>query len=100
MGVRMARSSTSSRLTARNAGVLALGLAAALCPSARAQGPAGKPDIAAEPPTVAKECGETNVGATPLPNSALALQKRQQVKILAIGASSAAVLGLGRDGNP
>ena len=52
---------------------------------------AGKPDIAPEPPAVAKECGETNVGATPLPNSALALQKRQQVKILAIGASAGPV---------
>jgi acyl-CoA thioesterase-1 len=85
---------------ASTAGVLALGLTAALCQSAWAQGEAGKPDIEPEPPMVAKECGETNVGATPLPNSALALQKRQQVKILAIGASSAAVLGLGRDGNP
>ena len=37
----------------------------------------------------------------PLPNSALALQQRKKVKILAIGASSAAVLGgWRRDGNP
>ena len=41
-----------------------------------------------------------HVGATPLPNSALALQKRKKIKILAIGASSAAMLGMGRDGNP
>jgi lysophospholipase L1-like esterase len=96
----MARSSTSSPLIVSKLSVLALGLTAALYQSAWAQGAAGKPDIAPEPPAVAKECGETNVGATPLPNSALALQKRQQVKILAIGASSATALGLGRDGNP
>jgi acyl-CoA thioesterase I len=96
----MARSSTSSHVIAGKAAVLALALTTALCAGASAQGAAGKPDIAPEPPTVAKECGETNVGATPLPNSALALQQRQLVKILAIGASSAAVLGLGRDGNP
>ena len=81
-------------------GVLALGLTAALWQSAWAQGAPGTPDITPEPPAVAKECGETSVGATPLPNSALALEKRKQVKILAIGASSAAMLGVGRDGNP
>jgi acyl-CoA thioesterase-1 len=97
----MARSSTSSRLIASKAGMLALGLTAALCQGAWAQGAAGKPESVPEPPAVAKECGETTtVGATPLPNSALALQKRQKVKILAIGAFSAAVLGVGRDGNP
>ena len=72
----------------------------ALCQVAWAQGAAGKPETAPEPPAVAKECGETSVGVTPLPNSALALQKRKKIKILAIGASSAAVLGMGRDGNP
>jgi lysophospholipase L1-like esterase len=96
----MAESSTGSRLIVGRAGVLVLGLAAALCQGAWAQSATGKPDVAPEPPPVAKECGETNIGATPLPNSAVALQKRQQVKILAIGASSAAVLGVGRDGNP
>ena len=96
----MARSPTSRRLIAKTAGAVALALAAALCQNASAQTDPGKPETAPEPPSVAKECGETNVGATALPNSALALQKRQQVKILAIGASSAAVLGVGRDGNP
>ena len=100
MGVRMAGSSASSRPIIGKVGVLALGLTAALWQSAWAQGAPGTPDITPEPPAVAKECGETSVGATPLPNSALALEKRKQVKILAIGASSAAVLGLGRDGNP
>ena len=100
MGVRMAESSASSRLIVGKVGVLALGLTAALWQSAWAQSAPGTPDITPEPPAVAKECGETSVGATPLPNSALALQKRKQVKILAIGASSAAVLGVGRDGNP
>jgi lysophospholipase L1-like esterase len=54
----------------------------------------------AEPPAVAKECGETRVSDTPLPNSAVALQQRKKIKILAIGASSAAVLGAGRGGPP
>jgi lysophospholipase L1-like esterase len=53
-----------------------------------------------EPPAVGKECGEARVGDTPLPNSAIALQQRKKVKILAIGASSAAVLGMGRGGSP
>ena len=52
-----------------------------------------------EPPAVAKECGEAGVSDTPLPNSASALQQRKKIKILAIGASSAAVLRHGRDGN-
>ena len=53
MGVGMAGSSTSSRLIAGRLGVLALGLTAALCQSAWAQGgAAGKPDIAPEPPVV------------------------------------------------
>ena len=80
--------------------MLALGLTLGMCKSAWAQGAADKPDSAPEPPAVSKECGETTFGVTLLPNSALALQKRKQVKILAIGASSAAVLGVGRDGNP
>lgn len=53
-----------------------------------------------EPPAIGKECGETRVVDTPLPNSALALQQRKKIKILAIGASSAAVLGMGRSGTP
>lgn len=82
------------------AGLLALGLAAVLCQGAWAQGTAGGPDSTPEAPSVSKECGETSVGVTPLPNSAQALQKRKTVKILAIGASSVAVLGTGHDGNP
>jgi len=53
-----------------------------------------------EPPAVAKECGDAWIGNTSLPNSASALQQRKQIKILAIGASSAAVLGMGRGGTP
>jgi lysophospholipase L1-like esterase len=52
------------------------------------------------PPAVSKECGESGVTDRPLPNSAAALQQRRRVKILAIGASSTAVLGLGRNGSP
>jgi acyl-CoA thioesterase I len=52
------------------------------------------------PPPVAKECGDATVVDHPLPNSAAALQQRKHLKILAIGSSPRAVLGLGRDGNP
>jgi len=64
----------------------------------------GSPPVAAqappEPPAVGKECGEARFGDRPLPNSAAALQQRKRIKILAIGASSTAVLGIGRNGNP
>lgn len=53
-----------------------------------------------EPPAVGKECGDARVSDTPLPNTALALQQRKQIKILAIGASSSAVLGADRGGKP
>lgn len=53
-----------------------------------------------EPPAMGKECGEARFIDTPLPNSALALQQRKKIKLLAIGASSAAVLGMGRSGTP
>jgi lysophospholipase L1-like esterase len=52
------------------------------------------------PPAISKECGEAASGESPLPNSAAALQKRKRVRILAIGSSSTAVLGLGRNGSP
>jgi acyl-CoA thioesterase I len=53
-----------------------------------------------EPPPIGKECGETRLSDSPLPNSTMALQQRQKIKILAIGASSTAVLGMGRGGTP
>lgn len=56
----------------------------------------GTPEL----PAVAKECGEASFGEAPLPNSAIALQERKQIKILAIGASSTAVLGWRREGKP
>ena len=52
------------------------------------------------PPVVSKECGEPGIADRPLPNSATALQQRKRIKILAIGASSTAVLGMGRNGSP
>lgn len=52
-----------------------------------------------EPPGVAKECGSANTANTPLPNSAKALEKDKKLKILAIGASSTAVLGTNREGS-
>jgi lysophospholipase L1-like esterase len=68
------------------AGVLALGPAAATAQVA--------------PPPMAKECGDPTVDDHPLPNSAAALQLRKRLKILAIGSSPKAVLGLGRRGSP
>jgi lysophospholipase L1-like esterase len=53
-----------------------------------------------EPPAVAKECGEAGLTDKPLPNSAAALQQRRRIRLLAIGASSTAVLGTGRSGHP
>ena len=53
-----------------------------------------------ELPPVAKECGEVGSGETPLPNSAVALQERKKIKILAIGSSGTDVLGSGREGGP
>ena len=53
-----------------------------------------------ELPPIAKECGEARGSDAPLPNSAIALQQRKKIKIMAIGASSTAVLGMGRGGTP
>jgi lysophospholipase L1-like esterase len=71
-------------------------LAAGLALAAGAAVAEGPPD----PPIVAKECGEARFADKPLPNSAAALQKRKRIKILAIGASSTAVLGYERGGTP
>jgi lysophospholipase L1-like esterase len=71
-------------------------LAAGLALAAWAVAAEGPPD----PPPVAKECGEARFADKPLPNSAAALQKRKRIRILAIGASSTAVLGFGRGGRP
>ena len=51
-------------------------------------------------PTVSKECGEIAAAATPLPHGATALRERKQLKILAIGSSSASMLGGTRDAMP
>src|SRR5262245_62661355 len=76
------------------AALLAAGLALATISAA------AETASAPTPPTVSKECGESGVTDRPLPNSAAALQQRKRVKILAIGSSSTAVLGLGRNGSP
>ena len=78
--------------------LLALAVSAGVCVGALAQNPPGQ--NAPEPPPVAKECGEAGSSDTPLPNSAIALQQRNKIKILAIGASSTAVLGWRREGGP
>ena len=51
-------------------------------------------------PTVSKECGEIAAADTPLPHGATALRERKQLKILAIGSSSASMLGGTRDAMP
>jgi acyl-CoA thioesterase I len=61
-------------------------------------GAAAEAEVA--PPPVSKECGEPGIADRPLPYSAAALQQRKRIKILAIGASSTAVLGMGRNGSP
>jgi lysophospholipase L1-like esterase len=60
----------------------------------------GAAEMAPAPPAISKECGDAAVADHPLPNSSVALQQRKRIKILAIGSSSTAVLGLGRDGSP
>jgi lysophospholipase L1-like esterase len=75
-------------------------LAALLAAALALASPRVGAEIAPTPPSVSKECGDSGVTDRPLPNSAAALQQRKRVRILAIGASSTAVLGLGRDGSP
>src|SRR6476620_10450868 len=100
MGVRVERSTKSSGLTMRGWCLTALFMASALIQCAWAQTPATKAESTPQPPAVTNDCGEPKVAVTPLPNSALALQKHQKIKILAIGSSAAAVLGMMHDGNP
>jgi lysophospholipase L1-like esterase len=78
------------------------GIVAALAGLAFATGVGGTAFAQSTPelPAVAKECGEASASETPLPNSAVALQERKKIKILAIGASSTAVLGWQREGGP
>ena len=92
MDVRMARSA----IVLRGIGVLFAIAAAFLTAAHRAP---AQPNVP-EAPAVPKECGEAIISETPLPNSANALQQRKTLKILAIGASSAAMLGTGHGGTP
>lgn len=93
MGIGMERTAKRIGLAPALAALLAAGLALGVVGRVAAQAPP-------EPPAVAKECGEARISDTPLPNSSTALQQRKKIKIVAIGASSAAVLGVGRIGNP
>lgn len=81
----------------RWAGLVSLALGTGLCSGVAAQDP---PARLPDPPAIAKECGDASVAETPLPNSALALQQRKQIRILAIGSSSTAVVGWRREGGP
>ena len=53
-----------------------------------------------QPPAVPPECGSLAGAGLALPNSALAIQNRKQLRILAIGAAAAPVVGSSRDGKP
>jgi hypothetical protein len=75
-------------------------LAALLAAALAVLPPEAAGETAPAPPAVSKECGEPGIADRPLPNSSAALQQRKRIKILAIGASSTAVLGLGRNGSP
>jgi acyl-CoA thioesterase-1 len=88
----MARAAKIAKLM-RVGAVLALAQLASLSPAARAQ-------TDTQLPTVPKECGEIAAAETPLPHSAAALRDRKQLRILAIGASSASMLGGTRDTMP
>jgi lysophospholipase L1-like esterase len=59
-----------------------------------------QPQSEAQLPTVSKECGEIAAADTPLPHGAAALRERKQLRILAIGSSSASMLGGSRDSMP
>src|SRR5690349_2396468 len=99
----MARSAKISLLSIAAMGLLGcLYLPGMLPHVAWSQATDGKPDagVTDSSPAPARDCGDASFSSSPLPNSALALQKRHIVKILAIGASSASVLGIGHDGNP
>jgi len=77
---------------------VALLFSAALSVAARAQATTGEGTM--DLPPLAKECGEANASTMALPNSARALATTKKLKILAIGASSASILGGMREGNP
>ena len=77
-------------------GLLAGALAIATSASAVGQQASDPP----EPPKVAQECGSVSGAATPLPNSAQAIQTKKKLRILAIGAAAAPVVGTSRDGKP
>ncbi len=76
-----------------------LGLALSLG-SASAQSLHEPPLPPSAPPEVAKECGAVSGAAMPLPNSAAAIQTRNKLRILAIGAAMRPVVGTNRDGKP
>ena len=88
----MARAAKITKLTWAGA-LLAMAQLASPAPIARAQ-------TDTQLPTVQKECGEIAAADTPLPHGAVALKERKQLRILAIGASSASMLGGTRDSMP
>jgi len=79
---------------------LACGLLAILLAVSPRASMAQQAGSAPEPPKVAQECGSVSGAATPLPNSAQAIQTRKKLRILAIGATLTPVVGTARDGKP
>jgi lysophospholipase L1-like esterase len=100
MGIGMAREAGGRRLKPWLAALVAAGTLVSFVAGAQSQG-SGDPAPQQNPlPPVAKECGEAHASETPLPNTALALQRDKKITILAIGASSVAVLGGSRGETP
>ena len=89
----MARAAKIARLTDTLRAAVALAVLAGTLPAAYAQ-------TDTQVPAVSKECGEIAGADGPLPNSARALRERQELKILAIGASSASMLGSSLESKP
>lgn len=99
MGVGMEGTAKSGRLRKAVAALVALGLAGAVCSGASGQAAPETSPAGPQLPSVAKECGEFTGSDVVLPNSGRALQERKTLKILAIGASTAAIVGGVRERN-
>jgi acyl-CoA thioesterase I len=95
----MARKADGSRMRPWLVALVVVGALASFVAGPRAQGTSAPAQQEPLSP-IAKECGDARVPETPLPNTALALQRDKKIMILAIGASSTAVLGGWRGETP
>lgn len=95
MGFGMARQELGHRLRALLVAALALAFAGGVVVAQSVHEPPLPPTT---PPDVPPECGLATGNALPLPNSALAIQTRNKLRILAIGAAMRNVVGTNRGG--